>query len=176
MAFLEKLFVVWTCNLRNYFSSRVVLEICRYTEPKFIFVSKFHTGTYQYILYPFIVFHFLWQACILVSLLRSRTTSAFLNFHFEHWSWRNKKKWIRVLIATSIKRGIFFSGLATFSLAETDRRFRGRPLSTAIIITLTLWGSKHLRNVGRFLQDYKRKIPEDSHLQIKSCPPTCGTW
>jgi hypothetical protein len=32
--------------------------IYRHTVPELLFVHKFHTGTYQYILYPFILFHF----------------------------------------------------------------------------------------------------------------------
>jgi hypothetical protein len=35
-----------------------VLEIGRYTIPEILFVPKFHTGTYQYELYPFTFFHF----------------------------------------------------------------------------------------------------------------------
>jgi hypothetical protein len=44
---------------------------------------QFHTETYQYILYAFISFPFFWQHN-LVSLLRS--TPAFLNFHFKHYT------------------------------------------------------------------------------------------
>jgi hypothetical protein len=32
--------------------------ICRYTIPELIFVAAFYTGTYHYILYPFIFLHF----------------------------------------------------------------------------------------------------------------------
>jgi hypothetical protein len=32
--------------------------ICRYTIPELLFVPEFHTGTYQYILYQCIFFHF----------------------------------------------------------------------------------------------------------------------
>jgi hypothetical protein len=43
------------------------------------FFPKFHTGTYQYILHPFMFFLFFWRH-VLVSLLRS--VPALLNFHF----------------------------------------------------------------------------------------------
>jgi hypothetical protein len=54
--------------------------IYRYTTMELLFVSDFHTATYQYILHPFFFFRFL--SVILVLLLR---IPALLYFNFEHW-------------------------------------------------------------------------------------------
>jgi hypothetical protein len=77
-----------TNHMKTYFRSYIRsgqfskwAGISRYTVPEFPFHPEFHTDTYPYILYSFIVFFFFWRY-ILVSLLRS--VPAFLNFHFDH--------------------------------------------------------------------------------------------
>jgi hypothetical protein len=61
----------------------------------------------------------------------------------------------------------FFRDFTPCSLLQVWRRFRGayclhhhRPDDE---------GSKHLSNVGQFLPDYRRNVPEDSHLHTHRC-------
>jgi hypothetical protein len=62
-----------------YFGPYAAFEMGRYTIPELLFAPVFHTGTCQYILYPFQYF----LRDIRVSLLRN--IPALANFHFEHW-------------------------------------------------------------------------------------------
>jgi hypothetical protein len=63
-------------------SAQKWVDICRYTLPELLFAPKFHTGTYQYVLYHLCFFSQFFGRYTFDSLLRSM--SSLLNFHFEH--------------------------------------------------------------------------------------------
>jgi hypothetical protein len=67
-------------NVRNYTQCSKWTGMCRYTIRKLIFVSKFHTGTYQSI---FIHLSFSMFLTVYLSF-DLRSIPALLDFHYEH--------------------------------------------------------------------------------------------
>jgi hypothetical protein len=64
---------------------------CQYTISELLLVPEFHTGIFQYILYPFTFFPLFWWY-ILISLLRG--IPALLNFHLKHFYHERMKLYI----------------------------------------------------------------------------------